>query len=379
MKRIVVVGAGTGGGMVANRLARKLKSEIAKHEVEISIISDTDQHIYQPGLLYVALGLAHPQSIFRKQKELYLPAVKLVRDAVVKIQMDQHLLKMNSGNVMQFDYLVLATGAHPDLDAIPGFRQGAHSFYTYAEALQTRNDLKKFNKGKLLMIVGVPHKCPVAPVEFMVMYEDMMRQHKLRDQIELVYTYPLGRLHSLEPCSAWAEDEFEKVGIQTEIFYNPQAIDSDKQIVYTEDGEETHYDFLVGIPPHKGAPVIRASELGDSDGWLPTNRYTLQMEGQPGVYVIGDAANLPISKAGSTAHYESEVVVQNIVREVRGEEPLPLYNGKVFCFIEGGLDRATHITYDYDTPPGPADPTEMIHWFKLAFSKMYWLSIRGLV
>jgi len=379
VKRVVIVGGGPGGGMVANRLVRQMKSEVARNELEIYVVSDTDVHLYQPGLLYLALGLTEPKNIFRKQTDLYLPGVHLVYEAAVKIDLNHRVVKLNSGRELEFDYLVLATGSHPDLDAIPGFREGSHSFYTYEEALKTRKDLMNFKEGKFLMIIGVPHKCPVAPVEFILMYEQLLRQRQLRDKVQLVYTYPLGRLHSLEPCAEWAEGVYDQVGIESEIFYNPETIDAEKQIVYTMEGEETHYDFLMGIPPHKGAPVIRASGIGDIDGWLPTNRYTLQMEGQDGVYVIGDAANLPISKAGSVVHYESDIVVKNLIRELRGEEPLPLYNGKVYCFIEGGLDKATHITFDYNTPPGPAEPTEMVHWFKLAFNKMYWLSVRGLL
>ncbi|QQE81260.1 NAD(P)/FAD-dependent oxidoreductase [Alicyclobacillus sp. SO9] len=365
--------------MVANRLARHLSTEIAAKEVQINMISDTESHIYQPGLLYVALGLAEPDSLFRKHERLLLPGVNLIHDPAVKIDMDSRSIKLNSGKSMEFDYLVLATGSHPDFDDIPGFREAAHTFYTYEEAMRTRRDLEEFKQGKLLMIIGVPHKCPVAPLEFMFMYDKLLRQRQERDNIELVYTYPLGRLHSLEPVAEWSEGAFETAGIAGETFFNPEEIDPKNKVVSTLEGDEVSYDFLAAIPPHKGAAVIRASGLGDPDGWLPTNKYTLQLEGHEGAYVVGDAAALPISKAGSTAHYESEVVVRNIVREIHGEKPMPLYDGKVYCFIEGGLQEATHITFDYNNPPKPSEPTEMVHWFKMAFNRMYWLSVRGLV
>lgn len=379
MKRVVILGAGTGGAMVANRLARQLSTELAHSEIEISLVSDTESHIYQPGLLYVALGLADPDSVFREHKKLLLPGVRLVQDPAVKIDMDKRSILLNSGKTMEFDYLVLATGSHPDLDAIPGFREGAHTFYTFNEAMQTRRDLAEFDKGKLLMIIGVPHKCPVAPVEFMFMFDDLLRKKNRRSDYELVYTYPIGRLHSLQPCADWAEGAFQEQGIVGETFFNPETIDPEKKMVYTLEGEEVDYDFLVAVPPHRGAPVIRASGLGDPEGWLPTDRATLELQGYQGVYVVGDATNLPISKAGSTAHYESEVVVRNIIRELHGEKPMALYDGKVFCFIEGGLDKAMHIQFDYNNPPKPADPTQMVHWFKMAFNRMYWLSVRGLV
>lgn len=365
--------------MVANRLARHLSAEIQNKQVQVSMISDTDFHLYQPGLLYVALGLEDPQSVFRKHSRLLVPGVNLIASSAIRIDTDSRSVELQSGENVPFDYLVIATGSHPDLDAIPGFREAAHSFYTYPEALQLRQDLEQFKRGKLLMIVGVPHKCPVAPVEFMLIYENLLRQKNLRQQIELVYTYPLGRLHSLEPCAVWAEQEFADKEIDGEVFFNPETIDPKTKTVYTLEGEEVSYDFLVAIPPHQGAAIIRNSGLGDEDGWLPTDRNTLELLGHQGIYVVGDATNLPISKAGSTAHYESEVVVRNIIREIHGEHPMPLYDGKVFCFIEGGLDKAMHIQFDYNHPPKPSDPTEMVHWFKMAFNQMYWLSVRGMV
>lgn len=379
IKRVVILGGGTGGLMVANRLARAVKEDGEGIHVEITLIADAKRHLYQPGLLYVALGLSQPSVYHRPQQSLLLPPVHLKEASAERIDVENHIVMLEGHEKIHYDYLVIATGSHPDLDAIPGFRKGGHSFYTFAEAMQLRQTLTTFEKGKLLMVVGVPHKCPVAPLEFLLMYEDMLRKNGKREGVELMYTYPIGRLHSLEPVADWAEGIFEQRGIESETFFNVETVDPSSRTVYTLEGEEVSYDLLVGIPPHRGAKVIRDSELGDPDGWLPTDPKTLQMKGASGVYVVGDATDLPLSKAGSTAHYESDIVVQNLMHEMRGEPPLATYDGKVFCFIEGSTEAATHITFDYHHPPTPALPSNTVHWFKLAFNQMYWASLRGLV
>lgn len=377
-QRVAIVGAGTGGTMVANRLARRMAKDLNSGSLEVMVFSDTSSHYYQPGFLYVALGLKEPDEIKRPVTQSFLPGVRVVFDAVTGIDVKRSMVHTAHDN-FSYDYLVLATGSHPDMEALPGFSQGAYSFYTLPEAIRLRQALLQFQKGKLLMIVGVPHKCPVAPLEFMLMFEQQLRQRGYRETVQLQYTYPLGRLHSLEAMAGWAESVFAERNIESEVFFNPETIDAENRIVYTLEGEEASYDLLVGIPPHRGAPLIRQSGLGDSDGWLPTDRFTLRYKGADNVYVLGDATDLPISKAGSTAHYQSDVVVRNLMLQLSGQAPMPLYDGKVFCFVEGGLTQATHITFDYHHPPVPSSPTEMVHWFKEAFNQLYWSSLRGLI
>ncbi len=378
-QRVVVVGGGTGGVMTANRLARMMPQQVHRGSLEIVVIADTQSHLYQPGLLYVALDLALPEGFSRSQQRVLLPGVTHLFDPVVAIDVSGKNVTCQSGKKVSYDVLILATGSVPDLDAIDGFRTGAESFYTLPEAMHLRKQIQDFDHGKLLLIIGVPHKCPVAPLEFVFMLDDALRKSGKRKQVELMYTYPIGRLHSLEPVAEFAEREFANRDIVGETFFNVETIDPTSRTVYTLEGEEVSYDLLVGVPPHKGAKVIRDSGLGDDDGWIPTDRHTLQMKGQEAVYVLGDATDLPISKAGSTAHYQSEVVAMNVARELRGEKPKALYNGKAFCFIEAGLEDATHITFDYNHPPKPSDPSPLVHDFKLAFNEMYWLSLRGLV
>ncbi|MCL6522137.1 MAG: NAD(P)/FAD-dependent oxidoreductase [Firmicutes bacterium] len=378
-QRVLFLGGGVAGVMTANRLARQMRREMERGEVEIVVLSESETHFYQPSLLYVAFGETVPESYQRPLRQVVVPGIHVVVDAAVRVLPDERVVECRSGNRWAYDFLVIATGSHPDLDAIPGLRQGSHTFYLPAEARRLRQALDAFEGGRVVLNVNVPHKCPVAPLEFVFMLDARLRRSGRREATEIVYTYPIGRLHALAPVAEWAAGAFAERGIVGETLFNAEEVDPEGRKIRSLEGEEIDYDLLVVVPPHRGARVLRDSGLGDKDGWLPTDRQTLKMKGQERIYVLGDATDLPISKAGSTAHYESEVVARNLAHELRGEAPSSLYDGKVFCFVETGGDEATYVSFDYANPPRPVDPVTTIHWFKLAFNEMYWLSLRGWV
>ncbi|WP_048600931.1 NAD(P)/FAD-dependent oxidoreductase [Rubeoparvulum massiliense] len=377
-KRVVVLGGGSGGTIVANRLARQLDQQVRDGDVEIIQIANTEKHIYQPGYLFITFNERQPEHFIRKQDQLVHRNVKLIYDNVMKIEPEKNLL-ISKKNQYPYDYLVIATGSVPNFDSIPGLAEAAYDFYTLEGSIRLRDALAKMEKGKILLTIDVPHKCPAAPLEITLMLDDYFRKRGIRDQIELVYTYPIGRIHSLQPIADWATPQFEKRNIQYETFFNLERVDPEKKVAITMDGDEHHYDLLISVPAHQGAPVIINSKLGDEDGFIPTDRYTLKMEGSNNIYVVGDATNLPISKAGSTAHYESEVVVPNIVSSILGIPETKRYNGKVACFLENSLEDASMITFDYNHPPQPAPTSELLHWFKAVYNEVYWLNARGIL
>ncbi|MCL6472346.1 MAG: NAD(P)/FAD-dependent oxidoreductase [Firmicutes bacterium] len=378
-KDVVILGGGTGGTMVANHIARTMRNEVRSGEITITQITSSDKHIYQPSFLFVAINHARVQDYTRSQKSLLSTGVNLVVDTATKIDAASNTITLQSGKTVSYDILVIATGAYPDFSSVPGLAEAADNFYTPEGAEKLRDKLLSFEGGKIVITIDVPHKCPVAPMELVFMLDDLYRRKGIRDKVDLLYTYPIGRLHSLEPCANWAAPKFEELGINSEIFFNVESVDPDKKVVKTVEGSEVPFDILISIPAHRGAKVIQESGLGDEGGFIPTNRHLLKAEGHDNIYVLGDATNLPISKAGSTAHYEADVVAENIISELRGLPPSHYYDGKVFCFVEAGLDSATYITFSYDKPPAPVPDSEMIHWFKLAFNEMYWLSVRGML
>ncbi|HJP35374.1 MAG TPA: FAD/NAD(P)-binding oxidoreductase, partial [Gammaproteobacteria bacterium] len=299
-------------------------------------------------------------------------------DPATKIDIATKSVATESGNTFEYDYLVLATGSRLRPDTIPGMSEGAHWFYDLEGARKMREALDDFDGGKIVVNANAPHKCPVAPLEITFMLRDYLQSRGVWDKTEITYTYPIGRLHALEPVANWTQPEFDKAGIKYETFFNTKSVDAEKKIISSEEESELEYDLLVTIPPHNGSQVISDSDLG-AGGWVPTERETLLHEGTDNVFVCGDTTNIPISKAGSTAHFEADTIIDNLASLVTEGRMARKYDGKVFCFVETGLDEGTYVWFNYQTPPNPGPPSQMVHWFKLAYNRLYWLSARGLL
>jgi len=376
--RILIVGGGMGGTILANNLARRLPAELRSGKTRITMLSASDRHMYQPGLLYLAVGRMTPDELYRDQASLLEPGIDFHVDPAEEFRLDKNEVKTKSGKVHGYDVLAIATGSRPTPEEIPGLAENSEQFYTEETALKMFNRLRKFEGGKVVVAMGVPHKCPMAPLEITFMLYDYFKARGILDKVKLHYTYPIGRVHTLENVAKWAAPEMDRLGITYETLFNLKEVDGAKRIVKSEEGSETDFDLLISIPAHRGMEVIEKNGLGQR-GWIPTHRTNLNMEGRNNVFVLGDTTNLPISKAGSTAHFEAETLGENIAAMVKLGAPVREYDGKVFCFIEAGLDRATYAMFDYKNPPQPKPPTKAVHWFKLAYNKLYWASARGLL
>jgi sulfide:quinone oxidoreductase len=377
--KILIVGGGMGGTILGNNLARRLASEIKSGKAEITMLSASDRHMYQPGLLYLAVGRMMPDELYRDQKSLLEPGINFHVDPVETFELDNNRVKTKSGKTYSYDVIVVATGSRPVADEIPGLAENALQFYTEADALKMFKTLQAFQGGKVVIAVGVPHKCPMAPLEITFMLNDYFKERGISDKVKLHYTYPIGRVHSLENVAKWAAPEMDRLGISYETLFNMKEVDGANKVVRSEEGTEASYDLLITIPAHRGMEVIEKNGLGQR-GFIPTHRNRLNMEGRDNVFVLGDTTNLPISKAGSTAHFEAEALGENIAAMAKiGTGGVRDYDGKVFCFIEAGKDRATYAMFDYNNPPDPKPPTKAVHWFKMAYNQLYWTSARGLL
>lgn len=377
-KHIVIVGGGLAGTIVANGLCRQLGEQLRSGEVRITVIGNTDKHMYQPGLLYVPFGKIREAELFRDQRKVLDRRVNFHIDAATNIDVDNNRVTCESGKTHDYDYVVLATGSRIRPETIPGMEEGAHWFYDLDGARKMREALRDFEGGKIVVNVNAPHKCPVAPLEITFMLHDFLTQKGVMDKSEITYTYPIGRLHALEPVANWMGPEFDKFGIKSETFFNTKEVDPKKKTITSEEGSTLPYDLLVTIPPHSGSQVILDSDLG-AGGWVPTDKVKLLREGSTNVFVVGDTTNIPISKAGSTAHFEADTIIDNLTSLLTEGHWARDYDGKVFCFVETGLSTGTYVWFDYKTPPNPGPPSQMLHWFKLAYNRLYWLSARGLL
>jgi sulfide:quinone oxidoreductase len=376
--RILIVGGGTGGTILANNLARRLSGEIRAHKVHITMLSASDKHMYQPGLLYVAFGQMTPDQLYRDQRSLLEATINFHVDPVEEFHLDQNRVITKSGKTHEYDMLVIATGSRIVPEQIPGLSEGAETFYTEASAVKLFKRLREIEEGTVAVVVGVPHKCPIAPVELIFSLHDYFKARGIRDKIKIKYHYPIGRIHTIANVATWAKPEFDRMGIEYETLFNVKEVDAENQVVRSEEGTETPYDLLIAIPPHCGMEVIEKNKLGEG-GWIPTDRHQLTMNGYENVYVLGDTTNLPVSKTGSAAHFEAEVVAENIASIIKIGTPVRDYDGKVYCFIETGHDSATYAMFNYQNPPDLKPSSKPMHWFKMSYNQMYWTSVRGLL
>jgi sulfide:quinone oxidoreductase len=377
ISNIVVLGGGVGGTLVANLLARKLTRRTAN----ITLIDLTGRHAYQPGWLYVPFGGDPPERFERSERRLLSRAVQLVVGEAQQIDREARQVRMADGTAIPFDYLVVATGARLAPEAVPGFAEGAHHFYSAEGALRLHAALREFHGGRILVgVADIPYKCPPAPLEFTFMLDDYLRQHGLREQTEIVFLSPINRVFTIESVSEFVTPLLEVRGISYETFFNTETIDPEARTISSLEGTTLSYDLLVLTPPHRGACLIQQSGLGDAQGWIETDRETLQSKADPRIYAIGDATDLPVSKSGSAAHFAAKVVAARIAGEIRGQPVDARYTGEVMCFIETGQQQATQIVFDYTHPPQPPRPSSYYHVEKALFNKAYWYLVpKGVV
>jgi sulfide:quinone oxidoreductase len=319
-----------------------------------------------------------PDQLYRDEASLLEPNIDFHVDPVTKFNLDKNQVLTAGGKTHDFDILVIATGSRMVPEETPGLNEGAEFFYTEASAVKMFKRLREFQGGKVVVAVGVPHKCPIAPVEVMFMLNDYFKARGIRDKVQLSYHYPIGRIHTIENVAIWAKPEFERIGVATETLFNIKEVDVKNKLLKSEEDTEVPYDLLIVIPAHRGMEVLETENLGEG-GWIPTDRFSLAMKGRDNVYVVGDTTNLPVSKTGSAAHFQAETLAENIASIIKIGAPVRDYDGKVYCFIEAGHDRATYAMFNYQNPPDLKPPSKPMHWFKLSYNQMYWTSVRGLL
>ena len=386
-KRIVVLGGGTGGTMVANRLRRRFDAD----EAEIHVVDRDDAHVYQPGLLFVPFGLAHADEIVRPRRRQFRDGIAFHENEVIEVWAERNEVLLDDRTILPYDVLVVASGAQLQPEetaglAGPGWNERVFTFYTRDSAVALQAALERFDRGRLVVnLVDMPIKCPVAPLEFAFLADWYLRERGIRNRVDLVYATPLDGaftkpVASRELAGLLVEKEIELV---TE--FNAGEVDGVGGKLVSYDGRELDFDLLVTVPLHGGAAYVeRSPGLGDALGFVPTDKHTLQTPSSPNVFALGDATDLPTSKAGSVTHFEAEILVENVVRYLAGEELVAGYDGHANCFIETGFHKALLIDFNYDTEPLPgrfptaAGPLSLLrqsrlnHLGKLLFQTVYW-------
>jgi len=367
MKKVLILGGGDGGTIVANVLARKTSAE----EVQITVLDTQEKHVYQPGFLYVAFGNEKPGHLIKDERKLLNKRVKFIVDEATKVDPAKNSVYTKSGKILDYDYLVIATGSRLNKNELAGFEDAYH-FYDLESAIKLRDALKNFKQGKIVIgIGGLPFKCPVAPTEAACQLDYLFRRKGARDKVEIRYLSPLPRVFPIESVSPLIQKTMESKDIVITEMFNIDSIDPKTKTVSSLEGESFEYDLLIAVPPHRGAKVIEESGLGDRGGWIPTDKRTLKVKGHDNIYAVGDCTDIPTSKAGATAHYEAKVISGNIAAEVKGGS-VKEYDGKVQCFFDAGFKRATIINFNFDTPPKPIPLSRHWYWGKMLVGKIFW-------
>jgi sulfide:quinone oxidoreductase len=373
---VLVAGGGIGGTIVANRIAQKLSDEMARGEVKVTVLDRSQKHYYQPGFMLVSMGEMHPKDTFAEERELLDRRVGLItgdKGTITKLNPADKAVVTADGSTHNYDYLVLATGSHIQVDEIPGFKEGAQTFFSLDGAQKMWDSVRGFQGGNIVVDVAMlPHKCPVAPLEITLMLDDYFKRKGIRDKVNLHYCYPVPGVFGIPNVNKMMTGVFDQRGINVHSQFTLAGVDPSGKKITSKEGESLNYDLLIAVPPHKGAQVLGDSGIGDRRNWVPTDKYSLQMKGHDDVYVMGDTTDIPISKAGSTADYESYVVANNVSVDAAGGGSKRDYTGSVFCYIATGLDQATYIKFDYTHPPNPPTPSQIHWWGKLAYNRLYW-------
>jgi sulfide:quinone oxidoreductase len=384
--RVVILGGGTGGTLSANRLRRVFSDA----EAQITVVDQDDRHIYQPGLLFVPFGLANADDIVRPRSRQLHDGIDFVNSAIDHVDLGCNQVVLENGLTLGYDVLVVATGASlvpSETEGLTGagWLDNIFTFYSLEGATALAGALAAFRGGHLIVnVVDMPIKCPVAPLEFCFLADWYFHERGIRDQVQLTYVTPLDGAFTKPVASARLAGMLAEKEIDLVTEFNTAEVDGAKGHLTSYDGRVVDFDLAVIVPLHGGAPyVARSPGLGDELNFVPTDEHSLQSKAAENIFVIGDAANVPASKAGSVTHFEGEVLVENIRRYLAGDPLEQSFDGHTNCFIETGFHKALLIDFNYDTEPLPGHyPTRvglpllaesrLNHLGKLMFQWFYW-------
>lgn len=387
MKKLLILGGGTAGTMMSAKLRRKLDPD----EWSITIVDRDNQHIYQPGLLFIPFGMYRPKDVVKPRARYVPPGVDFILSEIDVVDPDANTVRLEDGTELSYDLLIIATGsriAPEEVEGLtgPGWQKNAFDFYTLQGATQLFYAMDRFEEGRLVLNVAeMPIKCPVAPLEYVMLADWFFHEKGNRDRVEIVYATPLDGAFTKPRASALLGHLLEEKNIRVEASFNVGEVDTEAKTISTWDDRKIEYDLLVSIPTNMGSPAIERSDIGDELAFIPTDKHTLQSKQWENVFILGDATDLPSSKAGSVAHFQGEILEQNILRYIDGRALLPEFDGHANCFIESGFEKAFLIDFNYDTEPLPGkfplpgvgpmsllSESEANHWGKMAFRWIYW-------
>ncbi len=387
MKRLLVLGAGTAGTMAVN----KLRPLLTRDEWNITIVDQRDVHYYQPGYLFIPFGTYRPEEVIKPTARFIPSGVDLIEGEIDKVLPDENKVLLADGTELLYDYLIIATGTTPRPEETPGmdgdeFRKSIHEFYTFEGATALAEKIRTWEGGKLVVhITEMPIKCPVAPLEFTFLADAYFTEQGLRDKVDITYVTPLEGAFTKPVASKYLGDMLDTRNVHLEPDFMIESVDDENKKIVSYDEREIPFDLLVTIPVNMGADYIARSDLGDDLNYVPVDPQTLLSKAHDNIFAVGDASDIPASKAGSVAHFAMDLFPANFLRHIQGLNMTEFFDGHANCFIETGHGKGLLIDFNYETQPLPGKyplpgigpfsllkETEMNHWGKVMFRWMYW-------
>lgn len=393
MKRLLILGAGTAGTMAANRLRHELDDGW-----QITVVDADETHYYQPGFLFIPFGIYSRADVVKPKRD-YLPAgVDVIIAPIERIEPDHNRVWLGQeGRSLRYDYLIIATGSRVVPEETPGlaeheWRRSIFDFYTVDGAGALQRFLRRWEGGRLVLNVAeMPIKCPVAPLEFLFLADWYFHEQGMRERVKLTLVTPLPGAFTKPRAAALLGDILESKNIHVVPEFNIERVDPDAKAIYAYDDQKVDYDLLVTVPVNMGSDAVERSGIGDELDFIPTEKHTLKSKEFDNIFVLGDATDLPSSKAGSVAHFQVEGFVENFLRYVDGLELRPVFDGHANCYIESGFGKGFLIDFNYDVEPLPGkfplpgigpfallQESRVNHWGKVMFRWMYFnLLLKG--
>ncbi len=387
MKKLLILGAGTAGTMMANKMRKKL----SRDEWEITIVDQFKTHYYQPGFLFIPFGIYQRDDVIKPKNDFFPIGVQVIYSEIEKILPKENKVQLSNSRVLNYDFLIVATGTRTAPEETPGLKdklwhKEIFDFYTVEGAVALAGFFKTWQGGELVVnITELPYKCPVAPLEFVFYADAFFTERGLRDKVNITFVTPLPGAFTKPRATKMLGELLKQKNINIIPDYNVAEVNNDEKKIVDFAGKEVKFDCLVTIPTNLGSDLIGRSQMGDDMNFVPTDKHTLQSRDYENVFVVGDAANLPTSKAGSVAHFSSEILEENLMCAIENRPFTAKFDGHANCYIETGFGKGTLIDFNYDTEPlagsfpfpgigpfGLLKVSRTNHYGKMLFRWMYW-------
>ena len=387
MKKIVILGAGTAGTMMLN----KLNNLLDKEEWELTIVDHNKTHYYQPGFLFIPFGIYKKKDVIKPKYDFFPSGANVIFNEIDRIDGENNKVLLKGGQVLHYDFLIIATGTQTHPGETPGLEgelwyKDIFDFYTLEGALALHQKLKNWEGGDLVLaITEVPFKCPVAPLEFVFLADAYFTEKGIRDKVNISFVTPMSGAFTKPVATKMLSELMEEKNINIIPDFYLERVDNENKKLISYDEREVPFDLLTVIPVNKGNEMIARSGLGDDMNFVRTDKYTLQSKDFDNIFVLGDASNIPTSKAGSVAHFAAEILTENLLNAIEGRPLTAKFDGHANCYIETGHGKGALIDFNYETEPLPGTfplpgigpfgllkNTKINHYGKIMFRWIYW-------